>query len=368
MTPSRMLSCAAALGLLAAACTDPVGPSPLPPLADLPADLAAISFVTQGSMSVPYVMLELREPDGFRGFVAVNDAGRPVWFFRTVGSPFSFTRRANGNFVFHDSERGLVEVQTDGTVVRELAQAARPGRRIHHDVTATEHGTVLFIAEEWRQHGAALVNGEAIWEWHPESGAVTKRWSSFDALDPAVDRSARSHDGDWLHANSLAVGTRGNILMSLHYLDQVISISPDFASIEWRLGGTRADITVADPFSGQHTAQEVADGRILLFDNGYDRVTTPYSRAVEYSIAGATAEPVWQWRPERDNWARVISGTRRLDNGNSIVAFGTPLDMPPGATGPIEVYEVTRDGTARWHMQLGGAVSSMYRATPIRRF
>lgn len=363
-----MLPIAAALLVPAAGCSDPAGPSQRPPIPDLPADLAAISFVTQGSMSVPYMMLELRQPGGFRGFVAVNNEGRPVWFFRTIGSPLGFTRRANGNFVFLDTERGLVEVTTNGAVVRELPQEARPGRRMHHDATATAHGTVLFIAEEWRAHGGALINGEAIWEWNPEGGAATKRWSSFDAFDPEIDRGPRSRNDDWLHANSIAIGTRGNIILSFHFLDQVVSLSPDFNTVEWRLGGTRADITVADPFSGQHTAQEVAGGRILLFDNGFDRMTTRYSRAAEYAMTGATAQLEWQWRPERDNWARVISGARRLDNGNTVVSFGTPANMPVGATGPIEVYEVTRAGAVRWHLQLGGEVSSMYRATPLPRF
>lgn len=368
MKQCRILLGTAAVAALAGCIDDPLGPSLLPPIEDLPADLAQVSFVTMGRASVPYFMLELRDTDGFRGFVAVNDAGRPVWFFRTTGSPFSFTRRANGNFVFLDSERGLVEVRADGTVVRELAQASRPGRRMHHDVTASPHGTVLFIAEEWQPHGDALVNGEAIWEWNPETGAVTKRWSAFDAFDPVADRGPRSRDDDWLHANSIAVGAGGSILLSLHFLDQVVSISPDFTTVEWRLGGTRADIVVPDPFSGQHTAQEVADGRILLFDNGFDRTASPFSRAIEYELNGTIAQTVWAWRPERDNWARVISGARRLDNGSTVVAFGTPADMPPGATGPIEVYEVTREGGVSWHMQVGGAVSSMYRATPLPRF
>jgi hypothetical protein len=134
------------------------------------------------------------------------------------------------------------------------------------------------------------------------------------------------------------------------------------------MGGVRASLPVREPFSGQHTAQELAGGGILLFDNGFDRTAAPYSRAVEYAMASDSARPVWQWRPERDNWARVISGARRLANGNTVVAFGTPAGMPVGATGPIEVYEVTRGGAVRWHLEVGGAALSMYRATPLSRF
>lgn len=356
---------AAALG--AAACSDaPL--APLPPLTDLPPDLAAVTFTAQGRPTAPYTMLELRQTGGFSGFVAVDRAARPVWFFRTQGTAFGFTRRRNGNFVFLDAQRGLVEVSRTGEVVRELAQEARPGRRMHHDVTITPRNTVLFLAEDWRTWEGAPLNGEALWEWDPEAGTVVRRWSSHAHLDPRLDWGARSIRDDWLHANSVSIGPRGNVVVSFHFLDQVISISPDMERIEWRLGGVRAGVAVDDPFSGQHTAQEVGAGRVLLFDNGYARTETRYSRAVEYELHGAAASKAWEWRPARDNWARIISGVRRLPNGNSVVTFGTTAAPAAGTTGPIEVYEVTPAGQVAWHLVVGGAVSSMYRATPLLSF
>ncbi|MEP6783169.1 MAG: hypothetical protein ABI983_05830, partial [Acidobacteriota bacterium] len=52
-------------------------------------------------------------------------------------------------------------------------------------------------------------------------------------MDPALDRSARTA-GEWLHANSLYIGRAGNILPSFHYINQVISISPDWRTVQWR--------------------------------------------------------------------------------------------------------------------------------------
>lgn len=352
------------LAVVAAACER----SPSAPAIEVPADLAAVDFTAEGTATAPYTMLEISHPDGFSGFVLVNGAGVPVWYFRTEGGPFSFTRRDNGNFVLLDSERGLVEVTTAGRVVRDLPQEERPGRRMHHDVTATPWGTILFLAEEHRPVGDEAVTGEAVWEWAPETGVVQKRWSAFDHLDWDRDRGSRSHPADWLHANSIALGGTGNLLMSLHFLNQVISIGAGFGGIEWRLGGIGATIPVEDPFSGQHTAREVGPGRLLLFDNGYEREEERYSRAVEYRIDDNGAEVVWEWRPERDNWARVISGAHRLSNGNTVVGFGLPADTARGWTGPIEVYEVTPDGQPVWHLLVSGDVGYMYRATPVLSF
>ncbi len=356
------------LGLHCAACSDsPLAPL-RPPLEELPDDLAAVTFAVAGTPSVPYVLLELRHESGFRGFVAIDGPGRPVWFFRTVGSPSGATRRANGNFVLLDNVRGLVEVTVDGDVVSELPQQARPGRFVHHDVTTTPADELLFIAEDARPHAGALLTGDAVWRWTPETGQTTRLWSTFDHLDPDIDRGERSISTDWVHANSVSVGAGGAVLVSMHFLDQVVAIEPDFGSLRWRLGGVGATVTVDDPFSGQHTAVEVAPGRVLLFDNGFARTTERYSRAVEYQIEGSVARVVWQWRPERDNWARVISSARRLPGGNTLVAFGTRADENLGSTGPIEVYEVTAAGEVVGHLTVGGMVTSMYRATHIESF
>jgi len=356
------------IALVTIGCSDlPLGPE-RGPLEDVPHDLAAVTFTAEGRLSSPYVLLEIRHGQGFQGFVAVDGAGRPVWFFRTIGGPLGATRRTNGNFVFLDSQRGIVEVSPGGNVVRELPQEDRPGRFIHHDVAATAQNTILFIAEDARPWPDTLVTGDALWEWYPETGDAVRRWSSFDELVPELDRGPRSRTGDWIHANSVSVGVSGTVLVSSPFLNQVLGIAPGFGSLAWRLGGVRATLPVDDPFSGQHTAAEVAPGRVLLFDNGFERTTERYSRAVEYDITGSTAVKVWEWRPPMDNWAGLISSARRLPNGNTLVAFGLQANATSGWTGPIEVYEVTQSGTVVWHLVVGGAVQSMYRATPLWEF
>ena len=362
----RSLYVAAIAALSTLGCSDATtAVDPYPPLTDLPPDLAAMTFTAEGKPSSPYVMLEVRSTPGFSGFVIVNGAGEPVWFFRTQGTSSSFSRRANGNFVFLDGDRGLFEVTPAGEVVHQLAQQTAPGRRIHHDQAVTSRNTILFIAEDWQTLNGTTLEGEALWEWDPEAGTTTKRWSSFTHLDTVKDWAPRSIASDWLHANSVSFGPDGNVLISFHFLNQVISLSPDFASVQWRLGGLRATVPVDDPFTGQHTAQHTRADRVLLFDNGYERTTNPYARAGEYEIRGSSAVKIWEWRPPNNNWARIISGVRRLPNGNSMIAFGTSRNYVEGATGPVEAYEVTAAGNVVWHLTVGGAISAMYRATPI---
>jgi hypothetical protein len=327
----------------------------------LPTDLAKIGFAATGSPTTPLVLLHLFQQNGFRGYAIVDSGGEVVWYWRTVDYPFGMARRDNGNFVFMDHGRGLVEVTPSGSVVHELAQDL-VNREMHHDAIMTHDNTILFIAFDARKVDTATVKGEAIWEWSPELGIATKRWSSWDFLSVTGDRGPR-FGTEWMHANSLAIGPRGNVLLGVHYFNQIISIQPDFKSIEWRLGGVNATIPVepGEQFSGMHTAREIAPGRIIMFDNRLE--SGGHSRAAKFDISGGTAHKVWEWSSTPPNFAAAVGAARRLDDGNTLVAFGMSQGIA-GSTGPTEVYEITPGGEVLWHLVVSN-VMTMFRAEPI---
>ncbi len=328
---------------------------------DLPPDLARIGFGATGAPTAPLALVHVFQRDGFTGYVVVDAVGEVVWHWRTQDFPFGMTRRENGNFVFMDKGRGLVEVTPLGGVVSQLAQDT-VSREMHHDVIATAANTVLFIAFDTREVAGARTKGEAVWEWSPEADQVTKRWSSWDHMSVADDRGPR-FGVEWMHANALAIGPRGNVLLSVHYWNQIVSIAPGWRNVEWRLGGVNATIAVpeGEQFSGQHTAREIAPGRVVLFDNRLER--RDYSRAVEFEIVGDRAERRWEWSATPLNFASAVSSARRLPNGNTLIGFGMS-EGTAGSTGPIEVFEVTPDGSVVWHLAVTN-VLVMYRAEPL---
>lgn len=331
--------------------------------APLPAELAQLRLTATGTPTTPLVMLAVFRPDGFRGQVAVDAAGEVVWYWRGQGVAYGMARRANGDFVFLDQLRGLVQVTPAGAVVRELAQDGGRGE-MHHDVIATPDNTLLVIAFDRRSAGGAPLLGDAVWEWSPEAGTMARRWTSWEHFSPERDRGPRhGQGGEWLHANALALGPRGNLLVSVHYWNQVFSVAPGWGPVEWRLGGVNATIPVpaGEEFTGQHTAREVAPGRVVMFDNRHEQRGT--SRAVELDITGPAARRVWEWRPARPNFAAVVSSARRLPGGNTLVGFGTSAGLA-GASGPIEVYEVTPEGATAWHLAVDGP-QVMFRAEPL---
>ncbi len=331
--------------------------------ADLPADVKAMTFTPTGTASQPLMFLAARST--FTGGVIIDAQGQVVWYGRTAIAPQGATRRANGNWVIELNNVGLAEFSALGEQVGFFPQSRMPiGTQIHHTVTATPQNTLLFFAYEFRDFGGVPLNGETIWEWNPQDDSLTKRWSAFDFLNPAVDFGPRSVPGDWFHANSLAMGQHGNIILSFHYLDQILSLAPDFSSIEWRLGGPGSTyaITADQATSGQHSAREVAPNDILIFDNGYARADgSKYTRALELKLdpATLTVSTLWKYRPNPDIWTTVISSVRRVANGNSILTFGTSAGIA-GATGPLAIHEVTPAGALVWQVAIsfppGGSI------------
>lgn len=337
----------------------------------LPADLASLRFDALGDATEPLLLLEVRASSGFNGFVAVDERGEIVWYFRTVGAAQGSTRRANGNFVLNDLGAGLREVTPNGDVVRRYDYTGDVPAA-HHDVAATAANTVLFIAHDVRtQPGGGAIAGEAVYEWTPETGAVAKRWTAWDWYDPAVDWGPLSYDSDWLHANSLAIGPHGNVILSFNFISQVISVAPDWSKLEWRLGGRNSDFAVDTDavFSGQHTASMPAEGHVLMFDNGRARPDgSAFSRGLELQLDSAQkrARTVWEFRPAASIYAPYLGSARRLENGNTVVFFGLPSGPFGGldATGPVSAYEVTPARAIVWNLDVGNALSA-YRGTPL---
>ncbi|MDB4879477.1 MAG: hypothetical protein JWL60_923 [Gemmatimonadetes bacterium] len=341
----------------------------------VPSDLAKVRFVTSGVSTQPFTMLHSFLD--FTGFVVINRRGEPVWWWRTEGSPQGFARRANGNFVLNDAEHGVYEVTPAREIVASLAGPA--SARNHHDVLVTPQNTVLYLGLETRTVGDSLLTGDVLREWNPESGTVTTRWSVFDAFDPAVDAGPKSNASDWTHANSLAYGDHGNVVVSMNWLDQVVSIAPDFRSVEWRLGGPGSSFLMGPgaAFQGQHTAAMVSSDRILLFDNGRDRAAPDdYSRALELVLEPprglpdgskrGTARVAWSFRAIPDGYSPYMSSARRLSNGNTFIFFSLP-DGVYGGHGTHGGIEVRTDGSVAYQLGItnSGVPAPVYRGEPL---
>lgn len=335
--------------------------------AELPAEVAALQFTAEGVSSDSLFLIEVMlSNNGFGGGAIIVDAeGRVVWYWKGQGGMLmGSTRRANGNFVFHDAGR-LVELTPGRRIVAELPNAspATPYGTIHHDVTVSPNNTLYFIAQDVRPYADTMLVGEAVWEWNPETGSTAKRWSVFDFFSWPEDAGPESVLNNWMHMNSLTVGARGNVLFSARSMDQVVSISPDFSRVEWRLGGPNASIPLSGDlqFSGQHNISEVAADRILIWDNGRRRPADSYSRGLELQIdpVSRTAAKIGEFRGSPDALQPVVGGAFRLANGNTLITYGF------GGGDRIDIFEIATGGEAQWHLTAPAAIERIYKARAL---
>lgn len=206
-------------------------------------------------------------------------------------------------------------------------------------------------------HPNCLVIGLVIQEIDKNKNVVFQ-WRSWDHI-PITDAQHQNMTAnylDYIHGNAIDLDYDGNILISSRHLDEITKINRQTGSIIWRLGGPGNMFTFTnDPgrFYYQHGVRRLANGNIILFDNGNFH-TPPYSRAVEYRLDenNMTAEMVWQYRNTPDVFGFAMGFAQRLDNGNTLISWGSANPT---------VTEVTSTGEKVLEMSLPQGVYT-YRA------
>jgi hypothetical protein len=176
-----------------------------------------------------------------------------------------------------------------------------------------------------------------------------RSWDHFEITD-ALHENLLAHAIDAVHGNALELDYDGNIMFSSRHLDEITKINRTSGEVIWRLGGKKnmfEFINDPDRFTYQHAIRRLANGNIILYDNG-NYHSPPYSRAVEYNIdeVNKIAALAWQYRNNPDIFGGAMGFAQRLDNGNTLISWGSihptltevrpdggkalEISMPPG--------------------------------------
>ena len=342
-----------------------------------------------------------------------DDEGQIVWYYPRPGRGTliggAAKQTANGNLLW---EFWTCCVREISPAAEEVAEHRFGNQEIvmHHDFWPLDDGRILSLAERYvarvdpgtlgetpeeapslpvpagrkAPEGSFFLVGDVLVVWDTATGDTEQVWDAFDFFE--ADLFARNQDpllawrgGNFriTHANSIQMRPRGNVIMSMRTRSQVVSISPDFQSVEWKLGGTDSDYAFPDPsdrFYAQHTAAQLPNGNILLFDNGLGRPVDReerYSRALELRLdeETKTAVKVWEYRQGPEYWAPVGSSAYRLRNGNTLVNYGVPRTAwnptrwPDPA--PIVLVEADAEGREVFRLETSGPATHLparYRA------
>ncbi len=193
---------------------------------------------------------------------------------------------------------------------------------------------------EGGQKNASLMT-TVIQERHLVTDSVLFEWSATGRIpvtDATPNIELRQRTIDYIHANSIARDTDGDLIVSCRHLDEIIKIRRSDGSIVWRLGGVASknkqftfindDHDGVQGFSHQHTAFRTARGTIMLFDNG-NLKPVQRSRVVEYALdtVAMTATRVWSYTPEPLLYSASQGSIQELPNGNVIVGYSSTNDQ-----------------------------------------
>jgi hypothetical protein len=358
----------------------------------LPAGLEGATFdLIEGRPTYGLTLMDFNDRD-FKGIVAIDQDAEVVWYYEHSHPVFALTQRNNHNLAFNlnllldpsapeaPGDMGMAEITPDGQMVHQMEDVlddgttCSPYRRWHHEMLERPDDVVWTMGWEIRPVDIEGVErfqtGDTIEQWDKKTGTVTRLFSLFDAFDPVHDRTSASDVGthqsffwagcnneyteqteDWTHANSLWLMNDDKVLMSIRHLDQVIAIEADFSGVAWRLGGPNSDFSFpdsSDRFFHQHSAVQLPNGNILLFDNGNTRPDAnggEYSRALELELDFDTmdARKVWEYRHDPELFANCCSNVTRLENGNTLIVFGADEGRDPPV---FTIVEANPEGEA----------------------
>jgi len=239
-----------------------------------------------------------------------------------------------------------MEVDWHGRVVWEVRHPDH-----HHDARKLKNGNVMLLclrplpAEIARRvqgglpgteapgpDGGGVIYADYLLEM-TTSGEIVWEWRSWEHMEPeAYPLTLQDHRAEWTHGNTVTETAEGNIVVSFRNISTVVMIERATGNIIWQLG--------SPPLAQQHDPRPLANGNILIFDNGTHRRDFPgtFSRVIE--VDPRTSEIVWQYTDQSmfDFFSPYISGAQRLANGNTLIC--------EGAFGRI--FEVTHAGEVVW--------------------
>ena len=304
-------------------------------------------------------------PEGHPGHPIhlVDMNGEAVHVWRTQRSLQSYCRLLpNGNLIAptHDrseTEKGLCGL-TELTPDSEIAWGLRC--RTDHDFQVLDGGNILVhtiadwftprLGPELKRHPYLVEvtrEKELVWEWRGDEHVdELEALLSPEAFAHVMDRAIGDFAFDWAHNNTLQIippnatydrevaegvpeprFQPGNIVFSYRSNDVIGVIERPSGRIVWAWGPGVID--------GQHKPHMLANGNVLIFDNGTLR---GYSRVIELNPLDDRIEWEYTAEPKGYFFSPYISGAQRLPNGNTLICDGRRKRL----------FEVTRDKEVVW--------------------
>ncbi len=205
-------------------------------------------------------------------------------------------------------------------------------------------------------------DGAILWTWKARDHIPLTDWTDLDSVAHRTYGLTYIGDQDlWdvHHINSVEPDGDG-FIVSMRHTNAVYRIRRSDGSVDWKLGGsTTAESLRVVGFgptpllSSQHDARRLANGHIMVLDNGSEAQRAPRGLEISIDPVGRTAEVVSSRSDVGVPLSRCCGSVRPLSTGGWVTAWG--------GTGIVTVSDAS--GKRVLTLDTGGVFT--YRAVPL---
>ena len=339
-----------------------------------PLDLPEINVITKNNPSEGYIFINLFHlstsiPNSTNYIAILNNDGFPVYYKKTNNQIINFkhfeTSTNQKRYSYNDNTLGKIIVMDEN--FKEINQLELQPNNGHGAIRTDNHDFIYFndnhyilpayvsrTGVDMTTYGGAssvelldfafqeILNGQVVFEWN------SANFPEFlQHTDPIYyNQFATNPKVDYFHFNSIAIDPNdNNFIVSARHMNQIYKINRTTGQIMWRFGGSNDDFNLIgnDKISHPHHATILANGNLLLFDNGVTK-TPQQSRIVEFDIDenNLTATIVNQYT-ETGRYFDIMGSAQKLENGNYFIGWGGNITSQVNAN-KSDITEVNTSG------------------------
>ncbi|MCF0176114.1 MAG: aryl-sulfate sulfotransferase [Bacteroidales bacterium] len=191
----------------------------------------------------------------------------------------------------------IVLMDLEGNRTIDLTAASDNIDFPHHEIKRMPDGNIAILHGVTKQFDLTSIGGEANTTIYGDGITIVTpqmekiwSWDCFCELDPLRDEylDAVKRKNDLIHANSISWDEKGNLYMTVNFLNELWKIDRKSGKVLYRVGDY-GNVTLPENghASGLHAGEPQAEDLVLCLDNGSDIGT---SRAVMYKIDSEACE------------------------------------------------------------------------------
>lgn len=279
------------------------------------------------------------------GSMAYDNYGEVRWWLN-IGYSKGMTMLSNGHILLSSANEGPDFTSTSGVVELDMLGFVHKEYEIeggyHHDGLELANGNLIILTTDLDNESVA----DHIVELDRKTGKVVKEWNLKDIVTKIDPDLMGDEEITWGWINSIYYDKKSdNLILSVRNQNSVVAIGYSDSKIKWILGDSKYWTKAFDKYlikgrgpgfiypMGQHSVKIMEDGKLSIFNNGYDAykeeakscksLRNNASYAVIYSLDLDSMEAKVEWKfGGREYFSYALSSFTHTSDNHKVFNSG----------------------------------------------